>query len=164
MNLEQSIQQLDESYIKKSLIRSRMHNLRDDVSVISGTSAYESHQMSVLLNEKTDQLYSHFLSIIQSSSNEMEIFETVYHLRQALENTIEEMESEGKRKIIGTNNWIRLEMNTWSLIYCLFKDRLITQKEEMEQDDLPLVNSEKMVVEHLYMSKFSYNHQFHDIN
>jgi nuclear pore complex protein Nup107 len=64
------------------------------------------------------------------------------------------MESEGrKKKFLGANNWIRTEMNTWSLIHCLYKDRLITQKEEMEQDDLPLVNSEKLVVEHLYLSK-----------
>jgi hypothetical protein len=154
MNLERSIQQLDDSFAKKSFLGSRVQNFRDDMSMVSSVSNYGSEKTSVLVKEKTDQLYSHFLSVIQSSSNEMEVFETVYHLRQVLENTIEEMESEGrKKKFLGANNWIRTEMNTWSLIHCLYKDRLITQKEEMEQDDLPLVNSEKLVVEHLYLSK-----------
>lgn len=151
MNLETSI---NDSYVKKSLIRTRLQNIRDDVSIISGTTGYESQQLSALATEKADQLYSLFLSIIQSSTNEMEIFETVYHLRQVLANTIEEMEVEKKKKFVRANNWIRLEMNTWDLIYCLYKDRLITQKEEMEQDDLPLVNSEKMIVEHLYSSEY----------
>lgn len=147
-------QQLNDSYMKKSLIRSRIQDFRDDISIISNTTAYESQQLSTLAQEKTDSLYSHFLSIIQSSSNEMEVFDTVFHLRQVLSNTIEEMQAEGKKKIISSNHWIRLEMNTWALIYCLYKDRLINQKEEMETDDLPLVNSEKMIVEHLYASKF----------
>jgi secreted Zn-dependent insulinase-like peptidase len=152
MNLDQSVRQLDDSLSKRSLIRSRHHILQDDVSIISTTSAYGS-QTCVLLKEKTDNLYSHFLSVIQSSSNDMEIFDTVYHLRQILENTLDEMEAAGK-KFLASNNWIRQEMNIWSLIHCLYKDRLITQKEEMEQDDLPLVNSEKLVVEHLYASEF----------
>lgn len=151
MNLNQSINDVN---AKTSLLRSRATNVRDDVSVISGgTSAYESLQLNAIANQKADLLFSHFLSVIQSSNNEMEIFETVFHLRQVLANTIEEMETEGKKKFVGTNSWIRLEMNTWSLIYCLYKDRLIAQKEDMEQDDLPLVNSEKMIVEHLYSSK-----------
>lgn len=155
MNLERSIQQLDDTFAKKSFMRSRVQNFRDDISMISSVSNYGSEKTSIFVKEKTDQLYSHFLAVIQSSSNEMEIFETVFHLRQVLENTLEEMEGEGrKKKFLGATNWIRNEINTWSLIHCLYKDRLITQKEEMEQDDLPLVNSEKMVVEHLYLSKF----------
>lgn len=149
MNFDHSI----DISAKKSFIRPRANYLRDDASGISGTSAYESQQLSAIVNQKADLLFSHFLAVIQSSNNEMEVFETVFNLRQVLENTIEEMEMEGKKKFVSTNNWIRLEMNTWSLIYCLYKDRLVTQKEEMEQDDLPLVNSEKMIVEHLYASK-----------
>lgn len=147
MNLEQSIQHLDDSIMKKSMIRTRSNILRDDMSMISSASVYGS-TTSVVIKEKTDQLYSHFLSIIQSTNNEFEIFDTVDHLRQVLENTIEDMSSSGKKL-----NWIRHEMDTWSLINCLYKDRLITQKEEMEQDDLPLVNSEKFIVEHLYTSE-----------
>jgi hypothetical protein len=155
MNLEQTITQLDDSYMKKSLIRTRQNVLRDDLSMISSASVYGSTAQSVLIKEKTDLLYSHFLAVIQSSSNELEIFDTVQHLRQVLENTIEDMEMGGK-KLLGANNWLRQEMNIWSLIHCIYKDRLVTQKEEMEQDDLPLVNSEKLIVEHLYLSKKFY--------
>lgn len=151
MNLESTITQLDDTYTRKNLIRSRANVLRDDLSV-SSASIYGSQVQSVLFKEKTDLLYGHFLAVIQSSSNELEIFDTIQHLRQVLENTIDDMQVGGK-KLFGPNNWIRQEMNTWSLIHCLYKDRLITQKEEMEQDDLPLVNSEKLIVEHLYLSK-----------
>lgn len=167
MELERSIQQLDDSISKKSLIRPRQRNLRDEAmdfdlsrrrfdesSLMTSASVYGSQtNLSVIVKQKTDHLYHHFLSVIQSRSNEMEIFETVFDLRQVLENTIEEMES-SKNVKVGSETWIRQEMNTWSLIHCLYKDRLITQKEEMETDDLPLVNSEKIIVEHLYLSWF----------
>jgi nuclear pore complex protein Nup107 len=165
MDLERSLQQLDDSITKKSLIRTRQRNLRDETmdfefskrrfdesSIMTSASNYGSQtNISVIAKQKTDHLYQHFLSVIQSRSNELEIFETVFDLRQVLENTIEEMESSKKIKV-GSDSWIRQEMNTWSLIHCLYKDRLITQKEEMETDDLPLVNSEKIIVEHLYLS------------
>ena len=171
---------LDESVSKKSLLRPRDRNLRDEVmdfelsrdrnlrdevmdfelrrfdesSLMTSASVYGSQtNLSVIVKQKTDHLYQHFLSVIQSRSNEMEIFETVVDLRQVLQNTIEEMETTKNMKV-GSDSWIRQEMNTWSLIHCLYKDRLITQKEEMESDDLPLVNSEKIIVEHLYLSKF----------
>lgn len=167
MDLERSIQQLDDSLIKKSLIRSRQRGLHDetiefehskrrfdDSSLMTSASVYGSQtNLSVIVKQKTDHLYQHFLSVIQARSNEMEIFETVFDLRQVLENTIDEMES-SKNVKVSSDTWIRQEMNTWSLIHCLYKDRLITQKEEMETDDLPLVNSEKVIVEHLYLSEF----------
>lgn len=152
MNLERSIQQLDDSAMKRSLIRMRYQ--AEDSMMTNNSTIYssQSNVTSVIAKQKTDQLYHYFLSVIQSRSNEMEIFETVFDLRQALENIIDEMESSKNIKI-GADSWIRQEMNTWSLLYCLYKDRLITQKEEMETDDLPLTNSEKNIVEHLYSSK-----------
>lgn len=165
MDLERSIILLDESISKKSLIRPRQRNLRDETmdfdttkrrfdesSLMTSASVYGSQtNLSVIVKQTTDHLYQHFLSVIQSRSNEMEIFETVFDLRKVLENTIHEMDSKNMK--VASDAWIRQEMNTWSLIHCLYKDRLITQKEEMETDDLPLVNSEKIIVEHLYLSK-----------
>lgn len=169
MDIERSLQQLDDSLTKKSLIRARQRNLRDETmdfefskrrfdesSLMTSASIYGSQtNISVIAKQKTDHLYQHFLSVIQSRTNEMEIFETVFDLRHVLETTIEEMETSKNIKV-GGDSWIRQEMNTWSLIHCLYKDRLITQKEEMETDDLPLVNSEKVIVEHLYLSRFSF--------
>lgn len=171
MNLEESIQQLDGGYANRSLLRTRQRNLRDETmdfevsrrrfeesSILTSASIYGSQtKVSVIVKQKTDHLYQHFLAVIQSRSNEMEIFETVADLRQVLQNTIEEMQSSKSVKI-ENDAWIRQEMNTWSLIHCLYKDRLITQKEEMETDDMPLVNSEKVIVEHLYLSKSFFNH------
>jgi Nuclear pore protein 84 / 107 len=170
MDLERSLQQLNDSIAKKNLIRPRTRNLRDETmdfessrrrfdesSLMTSASVYGSQtNLSVIVKQKTDHLYHHFLSVIQSRSNEMEIFETVYELQHVLETTIDEMQSSKGMKV-GSDAWIRQEMNTWNLIHCLYKDRLITQKEEMETDDLPLVNSEKIIVEHLYLSKF-HNH------
>lgn len=163
MDLERSLLQLDES--KRSLIRGRPRrdeNMMDfevsrrrfdESSLLTSASVYGSQtNLSVIVKQKTDHLYQQFLSIIQSRTNEMEIFETVHDLRQVLDNTIEEMESSKNIKV-GSDTWIRQEMNTWGLIHCLYKDRLITQKDEMEIEDLPLVNSEKIIVEHLYSSE-----------
>lgn len=167
MDLERSVQQLDGSNVKRSLLRPRQRNLRDETmdfeftkrrfdesSLMTSASQYGSQtNVSIIVKQKTDHLYQHFLSVIQSRSNEVEIFETVSDLRQVLENTIGEMENSKNMKV-GADSWLRQEMNTWSLIQCLYKDRLITQKEEMQTDCLPLQNSEKVIVEHLYDSKF----------
>lgn len=170
MELERSLQQLDDSIANRNLIRPRTRNLReetmdfdhsrrrfDESSLMTSASVYGSQtNLSVIVKQKTDHLYHQFLSVIQSRSNEMEIFETVYELQHVLETTIDEMQSSKGMKV-GSDGWIRQEMNTWNLIHCLYKDRLITQKEEMETDDLPLVNSEKVIVEHLYLSEFRKN-------
>lgn len=167
MDLERSIQQLEDSVAKKGLIRPRQRSQReetmdfevsrrrfDESSLMTSASIYGSQtNLSVIVKQKTDHLYHHFLSVIQSRSNELEIFETVFDLHHVLETTIGEMEA-GKKVKVGSDTWIRQEMNTWSLIHCLYKDRLITQKEDMDMDDLPLVNSEKVVVSHLYQCKF----------
>ncbi|CRL07254.1 CLUMA_CG020234, isoform A, partial [Clunio marinus] len=152
---------LGDNITSKSLIRPRHHNREetmdfskrfDESSLMTSASVYGSQtNLSVVVKQKTDHLYQHFLSVIQARTNEMEVFETVFDLRHVLENTIDEMESNKNMKV-GSDSWIRQEMNTWSLIHCLYKDRLITQKEDMETDDLPLVNSEKIVVEHLYIN------------
>jgi hypothetical protein len=166
MDLEQSIRQLDDTYVKKSLIRTHLRNGRDETldfdysrrqfdqsSLLTSASVYGSQtNVSVIAKQKTDHLYQHFLSVIQARSNEMEIFETVFDLGRVLEQTIDEMENEKNIKV-SSDSWIRQEMNTWSLIHCLFKDRIIVQNEEMDTD-LPLVSSEKIIVEHLYTSMF----------
>lgn len=81
--------------------------------------------IDLIVKQNTDHLYQH-LSAIQSRRIELEIFKTVFDLRQVLESTIAEMKS-SKNMNVGRNLWIRKEMNTWSLIHCLYKHRLITQ-------------------------------------
>ena len=132
-------------------------------SMFTSNSVYSGSQtnISVVVKQKTDHLYTQFLEVIQSRHNELEVFETLQDLIVTIQNTIESMENpeNNKRNIkIDNDSWLRQEQNTWQLLYCLYKDRLITQKEEMESDDLPLMNSEKTIVEHLYLSKYEMNH------
>lgn len=108
--------------------------------------------ISTIGRQKTDLLYTQFLEVIQSKTNDSEIFETVQDLILTLTNTIEEMETSNKK--VMRNHWLREEENTWKLLFCLYKDRLIAQKENLEIEDLPLVNSEKTIVEHLYLSEY----------
>lgn len=131
-------------------------------SMFTSNSVYSGSQtnISVVVKQKTDHLYTQFLEVIQSRHNELEVFETLQDLIVTIQNTIESMENpeNNKRNIkLDSDSWLRQEQNTWQLLYCLYKDRLITQKEEMESDDLPLMNSEKNIVEHLYLSKYEIN-------
>lgn len=165
MDLERSIRQLDDTYENRHLIRNYARQARDEImdfeysrrqfdqeSLLTSASVYGSAtNVSVIVKQKTDHLYQHFLSVIQARSNEMEIFDTVFDLGRVLESTIDDMEHEKNLKV-PHNSWIRQEMNTWSLIHCLYKDRVILQNEEMETD-LSIMNSEKAIVEHLYTSE-----------
>lgn len=165
MDLERSLRQLDDTFDNRNLIRNYTRQGRDELmdfdysrrqfdqeSIFTSASVYGSHtNVSVIVKQKTDHLYQHFLSVIQARSNEMEIFDTVFDLGRVLEQTIGDMEHEKSMKV-PKNSWIRQEMNTWSLIHCLYKDRVILQNEDMDTD-LPLVSSEKVIVENLYASE-----------
>ena len=140
-----------------------MRRFMENTNTFSSTSLFinqsvhsgSQSNLSVMAKQKTDHLYSQFLEIIQSRTNDSEIFETVQDLILTLSNTIEDMESDKRNvKLVG-DSWIKQEQITWKLLYCLYKDRLITQKEVNEIEDLPLVSSEKTVVEHLYLSKLT---------
>jgi nuclear pore complex protein Nup107 len=105
---------------------------------------------------KTDQLFTQFLEILQSRTNDSEIFETVQDIIQVLTDLTEDVSKEDiKRREkydSDTEDWVRSEKNTWKLLYCLYKDRLIAQKDGgLEMDELPLINSEKNIVERLYL-------------
>jgi nuclear pore complex protein Nup107 len=105
---------------------------------------------------KTDQLFTQFLEILQSRTNDSEIFETVQDIIQVLTDLTEDVSKEDiKRRekyASDTEDWVRSEKNTWKLLYCLYKDRLIAQKDGgLEMDELPLINSEKNIVERLYL-------------
>lgn len=166
MDLERSLRQLDE-YDNRHMIRNNFtRHGRDETmdfdysrrqfdqeSLFTSASVYGgSHtNVSVIVKQKTDHLYQHFLSVIQARSNEMEIFDTVFDLGRVLEQTIGDMEHEKNLKV-PNNSWIRQEMNTWSLIHCIYKDRAIVQAEDMDTE-LPLVSSEKIIIENLYASE-----------
>ncbi|XP_063702515.1 nuclear pore complex protein Nup107 [Culicoides brevitarsis] len=106
------------------------------------------------VERRTEQLYERFLEVLQVHTNDTEIFETISELTQAVIDTIEDVKQCGKREMAkaGTEDWLMHEKNTWQLLFALYKDRLITQKDDgMDVDAvIPLGNSEKAVVSNLY--------------
>lgn len=108
------------------------------------------------IKTKTDRLYELFLEIIQSNVSDTEIFETIEHMIQVCADTVDDVTRCG-----GTINeqnpndefaWLSQELNTWRLLHCLYKDRLLNQcnDDAMDDDDLQLYASEKEIIERLY--------------
>lgn len=120
----------------------------------AGNELIEHQQTST--RDLIGQLYSNFLEVLQSRTDDSEVFDTVQDLIQTCSDTIDELSKQKRHKnIVGSLDndhitWLTHERNTWRLLYCLFKDRLIVQKESNDFDDLPMVGSEKVIVEHLY--------------
>lgn len=109
------------------------------------------------VKHRTEALFGQFLEVLQRRNSEAEVFETVEDLIETLDevlNGIDKMMSQtafGKqRKVLADETWLNVERDTWKLLFALYKDRLVVQKEDAEMDDLPLVNSERAIVEHLY--------------
>lgn len=78
--------------------------------------------------------------------------ESLFHTQACTDtiDDIEKFERHGQHANRSEYNWLNQERNTWKLLYALYQDRLITQKEAMDFDDAPLMGSEKMIVENLY--------------
>ncbi|XP_058460940.1 nuclear pore complex protein Nup107 [Malaya genurostris] len=132
-----------------------VHNISDSRLSLAGS------QISVggaNVRSRTDALFGQFLEVLQRRTSEAEVFETVQDLIETLEETlagIEKVTTQAagigrERKILAEESWLNVERDTWKLLFALYKDRLLVQKEDMEMDDLPLVNSERAIVEHLY--------------
>lgn len=107
------------------------------------------------VERRTEQLYERFLEVLQTHTNDTEIFETIGELTQAIIDTIDDVKACGKREMpkAGAEDWLMHEKNTWQLLFALYKDRLMTQKDDgMDINDavIPLGNSEKAVIDNLY--------------
>lgn len=97
---------------------------------------------------KTNRLHDFFLEIAQSRTNEAEIFDTVENMIQACTEISDDIFRNG-----GLTNdnqyteWLNQERNTWKLLYCLYKDRLLNQNDGMDDGTY---TSEKEIIEKLY--------------
>lgn len=109
------------------------------------------------IKQKTDRLYEHFLDIAQSRTNDTEIFDTVQDMIQTCTETFEDILRSGGRlnekQFVTGFGWLNEERNTWKLLHCLYKDRLLNQNamEEGIEDDFLLYSSEKEIIEKLYV-------------
>lgn len=103
--------------------------------------------------EKTDRLHSFFLEVVQGRTNEAETFETVNNLIQACSEVFEDVSrSGGVTADQQLFDWLDQERNTWKLLYCLYKDRLLNQNnmDEGNDEDMLMYASEKEIIEKLY--------------
>lgn len=144
-----------------TMSRGEMKGLREEAttgesirSFYNLTRSDDTPMASMNGREKSHLLFQQFLEILQSRTSDTEIFDTIQDIIQTCTDAIEEMSKFRRGGIdIGAQRdlvWLTQERNTWRLLYCLYKDRLIVQKEAADYDDLPLVGSEKLIVEHLY--------------
>lgn len=127
-------------------------------------SIEKSHMeiVETMFKDKTDALYIHFLEVLQSRSNDAEIFDTVQDLIHTCTNVLDTLQKEEQRSSVqGKHSWLEQEEKTWKLLYALYKDRVLTQQDNMDADDAPPLNaSEKEVVSILYSSElyFCFNY------
>ncbi|GAB0088681.1 Nuclear pore complex protein Nup107 [Sergentomyia squamirostris] len=106
---------------------------------------------------RSEQLFTQFLEVLNARTNDAELFETIQDLIQTCTDTLEELVVQTKRTYERAGSSedmksLQMERNCWRLIYSLYRDRVIVQKEAMDCDDIPLGGSEKTIVEHLYAS------------
>lgn len=129
-----------------------------EMSLPLGTSLIDTDRFKgaedSAVKEKTEVLYSQFLEILHSRTNDSEVFDIIQDMIQACTDVLDEVVKSGRKLNekyrMESNAWLQQERNTWRLLYCLYKDRLTLQKEDVDCDVPPLDGSEKDVVTHLY--------------
>lgn len=110
-----------------------------------------------VVRAKTEQLYEHFLEVVRVRTNDAEIFETVQDMIQVCTDTFDEIVRNGARlnekNVFDGFGWLNQERNTWKLLHCLYKDRLLNPcaMDGVDDDDeLWLHSSEKEIIDKLY--------------
>lgn len=108
-----------------------------------------------VVRRKTKSLHDYFLEIAQSRTNEADVFDTVHNMIQACSDIFDDILRNGgatcDKKLF---EWLHEERNTWKLLYCLYKDRLLNPSihgmDDPMDDDFFLYSSEKEIIERLY--------------
>ncbi|XP_055586124.1 nuclear pore complex protein Nup107 isoform X2 [Uranotaenia lowii] len=140
--------------IRTFMLDSHQQNLSGSRMSLAGSQVSTT---GINVRSQTEGLFVGFLEVLQRRSSEAEVFETVEDLIETLDEALAGIEKitthaafGRERKIVAEESWLNVERDTWKLLFALYKDRLVVQKDDLELDDLPLVNSERAVVEHLY--------------
>lgn len=130
--------------------------LMDSQHDISLTRLGDINEIISLSKEKTNMLYPQFLEVLQTHTNDTEIFDTIQDYIEICSGILQESTKEENMTVSKYKSkdslWLEQEKNTWKLLYCLYKDRIIVQKEEVDYDMPTLSGSEKEVVNALYTS------------
>lgn len=121
-------------------------------ATLADNSVYAKLDPSTV-KQKTNRLHDFFLEIAQSRTNEAEVFDTVHNMIQACSEIFDDIIRSGGMTSDGKLfEWLNQERNTWKLLYCLYKDRLLNQQgmDDANDDDYFLYASEKEIIEKLY--------------
>ncbi|XP_039951092.1 nuclear pore complex protein Nup107 [Bactrocera neohumeralis] len=129
-----------------------------DVFNISDRSTLEENTKLFLLKEKTDSLFPQFQEVLQGRTNDSEVFDTIQNLIQTCAGVADELQKTFRENAtmskcqINNYKWLDQEINTWRLLFALYKDRIMVQAEDVGMDCNmpPLGGSEKEVIAQLY--------------
>ncbi|XP_055686317.1 nuclear pore complex protein Nup107 [Lutzomyia longipalpis] len=147
--------------IRKLLEEDRMKQMKGVKQYIGrifdGLDGEKAESVAGSTRMRSEQLYTQFLEVLHGRTNDAELFETIQDLIQTCTDTLDEMQTQSRRVYDRSGvsediQGLQMERNVWRLIYSLYRDRVIVQKEAMDCDDIPLGGSEKTIVEHLYAS------------
>lgn len=139
------------------------NNQDDRRSYSFNTTVYNDSQMdtSALVDrpsgiQRADSLYGTFLEVVKGRKSNLD-FETVQELVQTCTDILDDVQrhADTRRGMKEKEqlNWLQMERDVWRLVYSLYRDRLLIQKEAaMDCEDLDLMRSEKSIAEYLYLN------------
>lgn len=104
---------------------------------------------------RADALFGTFLDVVKSRKNNLD-FDTVQELVQTCTDILDEVQRHADTRRGAKEkeqlSWLQMERDVWRLVYSLYRDRLLIQKEGMDCEDLDLMRSEKTIAEYLYLN------------
>lgn len=105
--------------------------------------------------QRADTLFATFLDVVKGRKNNLD-FDTVQELVQTCSDILDEVQRHADTRRGAKEKeqlqWLQSERDVWRLVYSLYRDRLLIQKEAMDCDDLDLMRSEKTIAEYLYLN------------
>lgn len=104
---------------------------------------------------RADALFATFLDVVKGRKSNLD-FDTVQELVQTCTDILDEVarhaDTRRGAKEKEQLGWLQTERDVWRLVYSLYRDRLLIQKDGMDSDDLDLMRSEKTIAEYLYLN------------
>lgn len=107
--------------------------------------------------QKTDLLFDDFCTIAQSRTSDAEIFDSVQDIIVTCSDAFDDIIRNGgrlnERNVFDGFGWLNQERNTWKLLHCLYKDRVLGQRAtdaDSYMTDLWMHSSEKEHIDKLY--------------
>lgn len=126
------------------------------------TTVYNENMMDATMaaerssaKQRADALFSTFLDVVKSRKNNLD-FDTVQELVQTCTDILDEVQRHADTRRGAAEKeqlgWLQMERDVWRLVYSLYRDRLVIQKESMDCEELDLMRSEKTIAEYLYLN------------